>query len=355
MINATDTRVDSVGDWMEHHGTAADAGRKGWLGSELVNDTSWIRPLSPADVREVEEAMKVFKASGRQIDDMRREDFPLHELACKAGEYVAEIRDGRGFVVVRGLPVQNYSDEDAGIIFYGLGLYLGEPLRQNPRGDMLGHVFDQGRKFGAQNVRGYQTRAYLPFHTDSCEIVGLLCLRPAKSGGASSISSSVAVYREIERRHPEYLAPLHRGYRYIRREAAATAMAVTDYAVPVYGVEDGVVSCRFIPTQIEAAAEKLGQPIRGLERDALDAVIKLSSEPPFRLDMNLEQGDIQFVNNYTVLHSRTDYEDWPEPGRERHMIRLWLGFEQPWPIAEGFARPKGYLEGGPVQLGLDRS
>ncbi|WP_158213263.1 TauD/TfdA family dioxygenase [Pigmentiphaga sp. NML080357] len=333
--------------------SAADAGRQGWLGSELVHDKSWIYPLSQADIGEIDTALRTFKATGKPLEEMRKEDFPLRALAARAKEYVDEIRNGRGFVVLRGLPVRDYSDEDAGIVFYGLGLYLGQPLRQNPRGDLLGHVFDQGRKFGRQDVRGYQTRAHLPFHTDSCEIVGLLCLRPAKSGGASSISSSVAVYREIEQRHPGYLAALHQGYRYIRREAASTSAAVTEYPVPVYGVQDGVVSCRFIPTQIEAAAEKLGEPITGTAREAFEAVVKLSADAPFRLDMDLQQGDIQLVNNYTVLHSRTEYEDWPEPGRERHMIRLWLGFEEPWPIAPGFARPKGYLMGGSVQLGLD--
>ena len=330
---------------MQEAVTNAGAGRHGWSGPELANNESnWLSHWTAADLLEIDSALQVFRASGKEITAMTRSDFPLPGLQDRLHGFMEEIRNGRGFVVLRGLQVERYSDHDAGAIFFGLGLYLGQPLVQNPMGDVLGHVHDQGRPYGQIDVRGYETKALLPFHTDGCEIVGLLCLRKAKQGGISSISSSVAVYREIEKNFPQYLQTLFDGYRYIRREAALTADPVSP-PISVYGVHDGVVSCRFVPTQIEAAAQALKQPITGLQREALDKLVDLTRDERFRLDMDLQRGDIQLVNNYTVLHSRTEYEDFPEPERKRHMLRLWLAFDEAWPLPADFPRQLGYNKG----------
>lgn len=327
----------------------AQAGRKGWFGPDMSRDASWIYQFSPSEIVELDAAIRVFRASGRKLEDMSREDFPLPGLKAKLDAWLDEMRNGRGFVVLRGLPVKNYSDADAGAMFYGLGLYLGLPLRQNPKGDVLGDVYDQGRAFGQIDVRGSQSNAFLPFHTDGCELIGLLCLRPAKSGGLSSISNAVEIYREIERSHPEFIEPLTRGYYYIRREAALTDRPISEKLIPVYGDADGVVSCRFVPTQIEAALQSIAPALTSLERAALDEVVRLSHEDRFRVDMDLQQGDIQLINNYTVFHSRTEYEDFPEPERKRHMLRLWLAFEEGWPLAPGFIRQLGYAQGQLVE------
>jgi hypothetical protein len=129
-------------------------------------------------------------------------------------------------VVLRGLPVRRYRDEDVGLIFWGFGRYMGAPLYQNPQGELLGHVYDHGRTYGNIDVRGYETNAYLPYHTDAGDVVGLLCLRRSLEGGLSSIVSSTTVHNEILARHPEYLGLLYNGYYYIRREAALTERGV---------------------------------------------------------------------------------------------------------------------------------
>lgn len=332
--------------------TSAEAGKRGWRGPQFAGDESWIVRFTDAELAELDAALKTFKASGRSVADMRREDFPLQAFAKKLEEHVAEMRGGRGFVVLRGLPVANYSDEDVGAIFYGMGLYMGDPVKQNPRGDLLGHVFDQGAKYGEINVRGYETNAYLPFHTDGCEMVGLLCLRKAKAGGLSSISCAVAVHEELVKEDPALLEPLREGFHYIRREAALTESPVSERKIPVFGEKDGVVSCRIVSNQIEAGAKKLGKPIEGLARKALDRFVELSGSKPLRLDMDLEAGDIQLINNYTTLHSRTEYEDFPEPHRRRHMLRLWLAFREPWPLPEGFPRQLGYAVNKPSEIHL---
>jgi hypothetical protein len=263
-------------------------------------------------------------------------------MKTRLEQLLAEVQDGRGFVVLRGLPVTRSSDEDVGLIFWGLGRYLGSPLYQNPDGDLLGHVYDRGRTYGNIDVRGYETSAYLPYHTDAGDLVGLLCLRRALVGGLSSITSAVTVHNEILAAHPEYLGLLYNGFYYIRREAALTDKAVSERPIPVFGCQDGVVSCRYIRNQINAAAVKRGVPLTAIERAALDHFDETTRRPDVRLDMDLQPGDIQLVNNYTILHSRTEFVNGPEPHQQRHMLRLWLKFHRPWPLAPDFPAHGGY-------------
>src|SRR5262249_22193445 len=159
-----------------------------------------------------------------------------------------------GFVVVRGLPVRRYSDDDVGLIFWGLGRYLGAPLYQNPQGELLGHVYDHGRTYGNIDVRGYETHAYLPYHTDAGDVVGLLCLRRGLGGGFGSMVGSVTAHNEILALQPECLGLLSDGFCYIRREAALTVCGVSDRPIPDFGNKDGAVSCRYIRNQINAGA-----------------------------------------------------------------------------------------------------
>jgi len=315
---------------------------KAWRGETLAGDPSWVMTLDSAEIAELDRALGVARATGRSLPEVEREHFPLSTLPGRLACVFDEIHDGRGFVVLRGLPVTRYSAEDVGLIFWGLGRYLGVPLYQNPQGDLLGHVHDHGRTYGNIDVRGYETNAYLPYHTDGCDLVGLLCLRRGIAGGLSSIVSSVTVHNEILAHHPEYLGLLYNGFYYIRREEALSASGVSERPIPVFGCRDGVVSCRYIRNQINAGAVKRGIPLTAIERAALDYLDEVTRRPDLRLDMDLEPGDIQLCNNYTILHSRTEFVDGPEPDQKRHMLRLWLKFPKPWPIAEDFPDHVGY-------------
>jgi hypothetical protein len=181
---------------------------KAWRGADLANDPSWIWTLTPAEIADVDRAVAAARASGRPLADVGRDEFPLTLLRPRLEQAVAEMRDGRGFLVLRGLPVARYSDDDVGLIFWGMGRYMGAPLYQNPAGDLLGHVYDHGRTYGNIDVRGYETNAYLPYHTDAGDMVGLLCLRRGLEGGLSSIVSSVTVHNEVLEQHREYLGLL---------------------------------------------------------------------------------------------------------------------------------------------------
>jgi len=313
-----------------------------WYGRDLANDPSWLVHLTPQDLTEIATAVQRVQAHHLTLAQVGRSSFPLPTLGEKLKQNLEEIRTGRGFVVLRGLNATDYTDEQVGLIFWGIGAHLCIPVTQNPQGDLLGHVYDHGRRYGDIDVRGYETNAHLPFHSDGCDLVGLLCLRRAKTGGLSSIVSSVTLHNEILRQHPEYLPPLYNGFHYIRREAALTDNPVTPHRVPVFGAKDGFISARLIRNQINAACQKTNTPLQPLEREALDFLDSLAHDPDIHLDMDLQVGDMQLCNNYTILHSRTGFQDFPEPERRRHMIRLWLTFQQRRPLADGFAAHEGY-------------
>ena len=317
-------------------------GPKAWRGDQLARESAWIVTLSDAEIAEIDTALGVAKASGRPLEELGREHFPLSRVRATLERTVTELYDGRGFVVLRGLPVERYSDDDVGLIFWAFGRYMGAPLYQNPQGELLGHVRDYGRTYGNIDVRGYETNAYLPYHTDAGDIVGLLCLRRGLAGGLSSIVSSTTVHNEIAAQHPEYLGLLYNGYYYIRREAALTERGISDKPIPVFGAKDGVVSCRYIRNQINAGAVKREIPLTTFEKAALDFFDEQTRRADLRLDMDLALGDIQFINNYTILHSRTEFVDGPEPHQKRHMLRLWLKFPKPWPLSAEFPSHMGY-------------
>lgn len=327
------------------------AGPSAWLGHDLAKERSWIYQFAPRELAELDAALTGIKALGLALTDIRSTDFSLPTLGPKLLERLEEINHGRGFVVFRGLPVTRYADREVEIILWGLGLHLGLPVTQNPMGDLMGHVYDHGRKYGEIDVRGYETRAHLPFHTDAGDLIALLCLRRAKSGGLSSIVSAITLHNAILQRHPEYLPPLYRGFYYVKREAALGDDPISARRIPVFGCENGLVSCRLIRNQINAACEKMGTRLSRLEEQALDFLDSLAYSEEFHLDMDLQLGDIQVCNNYTILHSRTEYEDWPEPERKRHMLRLWLSARDRRPLAPEFPRHNGY--GQIAEIALD--
>jgi len=318
---------------------AADA--SAWRGAEIAADPGWTASLTGAEVEELAAALHGVQARGLPATAITRADFPLPRLAPRLAAWLAELRDGRGMLLLRGLPAERFTEAEREAIFWGIGTHLGTAVSQNSHGEMLGHVFDQGRTYGAANTRGYQTKARLDFHTDRCDLVGLLCQRRAKAGGLSSVVSTMAVHDEILRTRPDLAPILYRGFHYAEREAADSPDGVTPRPVPVFSRHAGVLSCRFIRNPIETGAARRGVPLTEAEREALELMSALSAREDMRLDMMLEPGDMQFCNNYVTAHARTEFEDWPEPYRRRLMVRLWLSVEPRRPLAPDFGEHDG--------------
>jgi len=292
-----------------------------WRGSDMAKNTSWIVHLRVDHIAEIDTALARAVASGIEVTQMKRADFPLPKLAAEIASWSREIQRGRGFVLVRGLPVERYNDMQVRVVFWGLGLYMGTALSQNSYGELLGDVYDEGVKMGTGKVRGYRTNSFLMFHSDRADAVGLLCLHKAREGGISSLVSTMTIHNEILKNHPEYLEPLYNGLLYVNVEEGGD---YSQWRVPIFSVHDGVLSSRCSRNTIESARKMGIAQYTDLEIEALLYLDHLAADPKLRLDMDLERGDMQFINNYTTLHSRTEYLDHDDRKIRRHMVRLWL-------------------------------
>lgn len=310
-----------------------------WKGEDLSPRDDWIIHLEANDIVEIESALAFVKSRAIGIPELSRNDFAIPGFAKKMGAVLRELEDGRGFVLLRGLPVERYSKADAATIYWGIGSHLGPAFAQNAQGDVLGHVRDLGGNLKTEmRSRGYHTRFRLPFHNDSTDVVGLLCLQKAKSGGASRIVSSAAIHNEFMIRHPE-LWTVMCGSFFVDRRGEENVGQKPYYVTPCFNHLDDRLFVRYNRTYIESAQRFAEVPRLSTEQlEALDLMDSLCNDPAFYLDMSFEPGDMQFLNNYVVLHSRGDYEDWPEIERKRHLLRLWLrtpGFSRlPAPFAD---------------------
>lgn len=308
-----------------------------WKGSELVGDNSWIHHLSDHAVAALDEALATLKQRGPSFPNFTQQDFPLPSLNSELQKYASDLENGRGFLLLRGLPVERYTDDEIKIIYYGIGLNLGAPVRQNPKGDLLGLVMNVGDK-SKKTTRVYETNAYLPYHTDPSDVVGLLCLRKAKQGGLSSLVSAASVYNVMLQNHPEYLALFYRPMYYAHLGKDEPGLS------PIFSYNDGKLSCRYLRQYIELGYETMGLPLSRIEVEALDLFDSIMHDENLRIDMMLEPGDLQFANNYAVMHSRTEFEDHDDESLHRKMLRLWLKMPNARTLAPDFPGRNGFPE-----------
>lgn len=305
-----------------------------WRAADFAGEESWVVRLSDAAVAELDAALRVARERGMSVETVTRDGFPLPTVAGLLAEARRELEYRRGFLVLRGLPVERYSDEDAGLIYRGIGAHIGDVVTQNAKGDLLGHVLDRGYADyrGRSDVRGYQTRGELEFHTDVVDIVGLLCLRTAREGGQSLIVSSTTIHNEMLDRQPQLLGLLYGNFLFDRRGEEVGGEAPY-FVSPIYSYYQGYLSCRpAIIEYIYSAQEKSGIALSPAQREALEAFMGHAARPDLCLAMDLRPGDIQLLNNSVVLHSRTAYRDHPQPPKKRHLLRLWLNVEKGRPV-----------------------
>ncbi len=310
-----------------------------WRPQDLASDGSWIHRLNSAELAEISDAVETAREKGFAAGEFGQEDFPLPTLSRRLERIVNELEHGRGCALIKGLDVQRYPMADLKRLYWGLGVHLGIPISQNAKGDLIGHVTDSGREYDSKNVRGYTTHDAIRPHCDSSDIVALLCVHHAKSGGESIISSSITIFNEILNSRPEFLDDLSEGFHFDLRGEGATGDAdeVTRHKVPVFCYHDGRLSARFNRKTIEDGQRKAGSPLTGEALEAVRYVGDLALREDIRFDMRFERGDIQILNNHTILHARNDFEDFPEPERKRNLLRLWLNLREGRKLPPEFA------------------
>ena len=312
------------------HGTPIDH-PSAWTVADFKTPADYTIELDAAHLRDIEHAIRQIKTAGLGLDDLQREHFEVPSLRPVIDEIRRQIGDGRGFVVVRRLPVGDYSKDEIGMIFWGIGTHLGRGLSQSVLGDRLGHVKDFSREDPL--ARAYPNKQELSPHTDSCDLVGLACLGDAKLGGVSRLTSAITVHNVMLEEYPEALERLYRGYVFHRRgEEKPGDLPYTPYRVPVYSHIEGKVSARYVRTYVEAGEAAAGRPMGGAELAVLDRFEEVTKRPELMLEFTLQPGEMYFINNYTILHARTAFEDFEEEDRRRHLLRLWLEVPQLRPV-----------------------
>jgi hypothetical protein len=310
-----------------------------WYVDELQGDANWIVEFDDTDIAEFESGLTYLRRRNLKPGAYAREDFPVNVLDRIMPGLLRELEFGRGCVLLRGLPVERYDLESLKLIFWGFGAHVGEVISQNPDGDLLGYVTDFGNDYTKNNVRGHTTRSRLRPHCDSCDVVALLCVRSARKGGESTFSSSMTIYNEILKLHPEFLQPLYRGFYFDLAGKGVTGGAdeTTRNRVPVFSYYDNRLSCRFNSKQIRDGAAKAGVTLSALEDAAVDCVENLAMRDDIRYQMDFRPGDIQLLNNHCILHSRNAFEDYPEPARKRLLLRQWWNLPNGRKLAPDFA------------------
>jgi hypothetical protein len=342
----------------------AITGPETWHGTDLASTTDWIRSIPPAAIDEIERALRAVKARGLAWRDIRREDFPLPAFSRELAAVGHELEHGRGVVLLRGLPVERYTEEELRRVYWGIGAHLGTARFQNAHGELIGDVRDELRAYGQVNQPGvdprpgepvtsrYKARSSGPlrFHTDRADVVGLLCVRPARRGGVSKIVSSVAIHNTILERRPDLLTLLRQDYSRTR-EGEELGGNRRWYALPVFGVCDGRFTSQYSRTFVEAAQRIDGIPkLTAAQDEALDLLAEVAEELCF--EMELQAGDMQLLNNHVTYPARTAFEDDEAAGRDRLLFRLWLSTPNSRALPPGFEVLWGSIEPGALRGGI---
>lgn len=293
-----------------------------WTRADFPQPRSWVRPLTPAMQDELVAAAAHARARGLDPHGLAPAAFPLPLAAPMLAEARRDLEEGRGFAVIGGFPVDRFEDYRGSLYAYcGLASYLGDITAQTVRGEKSVDVTDKGIPYSHQS-RGYSSNKLLPFHTDGSDRVGLLCLETAMEGGLSILVSAPKVYNTILAERPDLMPIFERGFYHHRRgEQPAGEGPLSPGRVPVFSFHAGLLHCCYNRNPINWV-EKEGITLTAEETAALDYFDSVTARPEMQLAMEMRKGDVQFVNNFVILHSRTEYMD--APGKKRHLLRLWL-------------------------------
>jgi hypothetical protein len=296
-----------------------------WRARDVADPNAWTQVLSDAEIVEIDGAMAHARAKSADLLDIGKDDFPLPTLSKRLRAVERELMDGRGFVLIRGLPRERYSNDDMCLAYWGIGAHLGRPWPQNHFGHVLGDVTDQGKQPGDPTARGNELgQIGLDFHCDGSDLVGLLCLQTGASGGRSAVCNSVALHNTLVRERPDLAEEFYKPQPYDMRGEQAPGRKGW-YEIPVFTELNGRLFIRLIGAYILASQRHPDAPrLTEKARQALSWMHDRAESGAYSVVMDFQPGDMQFINNYHVLHGRAPYTDDRAAGKVRHLKRLWL-------------------------------
>lgn len=307
-----------------------------WMAGDFKGPQDWSYALTPAMLGDIRRTVERLRKDGKTINTISREDFDFPSFTADARKLRHQLEEGIGFVLISGFDIVNYSDDEATMVYWGIGAHLGTPLPQNVKGDRVYSVRNEGQSiekdYGKVGTRFSKTNVGLGFHTDSApvlmgntpDLVCLLALQVAREGGDSAIVSMDTVHNIMLRERPDLLERLYQPYYVDRRMEQREGESPTLYA-PIFTYERRL-EARFFKFYIPKGYEVMGQQMSPLDVEAIEYMESVMNREGVAVYFSMKRGDMQFVNNRFILHSRTAFQDWPEPERRRHLIRLWLKF-----------------------------
>lgn len=332
-------------------------GEADWRGPRLAQSTDWVRVFSPEEVAELDAALRIARSRGRTLPTLTKADFRLPKLSVAIAHALDRLENGPGVHLFRGFPAERYGKEDLRLIAWGFGLHIGTAVSQSANGDLLGDVRNLNTGINTATGRGYTSNEKLNYHTDFCDLVALFVLRTGKSGGLSITGSSVAVHNEIARRRPDLLEVLYQPFHYSWQGQEAPGERPY-YKMPIFTRHAGRFACCYVRSHILSAQRFPEVPrLTPPQLEAMDLFDVLAGSEEFHFSTLFQPGDVQLVNNHVLYHSRTAFDDYDEPDRRRHLLRLWLSVTNSRPLSPLLApiyqdgRPGAVRGGFPSRTG----
>ena len=321
----------------------------GWAPHSLGDVENWSYHITESDADALVDAANQLRENGFTPEEVNKQNFLLKgSFRDVMNDVRQELRNGRGLVMLRNFPIDRLDREGIAIAYLGIGTFLGQQMSQNMKGHLLGHVKDLGGDYADPTTRGYLTKQEMRCHADPCDYVGLLCLQTSKSGGASCVASSVSIHNIMLERRPDLVAVLNEDFCRSRKGDVNPGQEPW-YKQPIFSFAEGYFSATGAGSAIDKAAGLPGvPPMTPIQQEAIKVYREICEE--CLTDIPFKAGDVQFLNNYVALHTRRDYEDWPEPERKRHLLRLWLSDPDNRPIPR--AQREGYRGRGVLPAGV---
>jgi hypothetical protein len=327
----------------KHHAIA------GWRQRDVADSADWSYKISDEEKSEIENAFLIARGREKPLHDLTADDFPLPVFGKTLRDIVSGLETGLGFQVVKGLPIGDKTEDDARLLSWGVGLHIGVALPQNDSGTLIHDVRDRGET-SQQTLRGNGSSEEIQFHIDPCDVVALFCRRAAMKGGGSKLCSSVEICKRIANEHPTLSNRLQATMPFASLGADQDIRRI--YHAPIFGWHEGAFTSHYYRARIMKAASQPSVPFTDEQRAAVDLVQELANDPAMHMEMHLEPGDLQLVNNHIVYHSRTAYEDHPDFDMRRHLFRLWFAVPDSRGLPSEFAEVWGRTDAGTVRGGV---
>lgn len=323
-----------------------------WRGQELTQRENWQLTLTAEEIAELQQSARAAVERGTPVEQLTAADFPLPSLATRLASVQQTLEQGAGVTQILGFPLADLSQEESTAAYWGILSHLGTPLPQTAAGQRIFHVRDEGLPSDHPQARGPSSRKGLSFHTDRCDVIGFLCLAQAKSGGDNELVSAAALYNELLARRPDLVEVLQQPY-YYQRHNVDPANERPYYQQPVFSFYEGHFTCQLLRVLIERAYQMPEvADMTPAQREALDLLEAVAEEPDMQIRLRQQPSEILLLNNLTVLHRRTEFEDFAEPERKRHLLRIWLATPCSRPLDPAFAVSYGATAAGAIRGGM---